>query len=1251
MRLSSSSIGVAVSIVLGSMVPVGLQVSTAIAETVQQTTAKPSTPQTGEIDAAIAEGKRLLKEGSAESQRNAIIQFEKALELAQIAKLPDKQALILLALGFISNNLGEKQKALDYYNQALPIDRAIDNRIGEAIILNNIGSVYSDLGEKQKALDYYNQALLLYRAIDSRIGEATILNNIGSVYSDLSEKQKALDYYKQSLSIYQALKNRSGEATVLNNIGKVYDDLGEKQKALDYYNQALPIYRTIGNRYGEAIILSNIGSVYNALGETKKALKYYNQALPVTRTIGARSDEAKILGNIGRIYDVLGEKQKALDYYNQALPITRSVGDRAGEATILNNIGGVYSALGDKQKALNYFNQALPICQAIRNRYGEATTLNNIGSVYNALGKKQTALDYYKQALPIHQAIRNRSGEASTLNNIGLVYDTLGEKQKALDYYNKALPIRRAIGDRSGESVTLNNIGGVYNALGDKQKALDYYNQALPIAQAIGDRSNEATILSNIGSVYDDLGEKQKALDYFNQALPIRRDIGDRSGEASTLNNIGLVYDTLGEKQKALDCYNQALPITRSIGDRSNEAKILNNTGAIYDDLGEKQKALNYYNQALLIRRTVGDRSGEATTLNNIGFVYNDLGEKQKALDYYNQALLITREIGDRSGEATILSNIGSVYDDLGDKQKALDYYNQALPIRRIVRDRSGEAITLNNIALTLVSQKQPELAIAVYKQSVNVYESIRKDNQGLSRELRESYTKSIAHTYQDLANLLIKQGRLPEAQAVLELLQLKELRDYTRDAKLPSFGISFTPAEQKALNDIFSIYGTAANFAQQLTQCIETHCPNLTQLQHQRDQVNSAIRDMLDRLRASLKDQFIDISKLNTSEFNQAAKAIVNAQDGTLFIYPVVTETKLQFLLAVKSAPGDNAPVVFRAVDGPSVNSEDLFTASNQLRNALRNRDSDLKALQATSYKLYQWLIKPLEPEITNAHIKHLVFASDRVIRNIPLAALYDGQEYLAQKPYTLATVLAASATDPTAPRPLHPAVLAVGASTFRDAPALNYVEQETSAIVRTPHNQQGIFPGDRYLNGQFTFQTLEDKLSGHTILHIATHGVLDPVNIDNSYLLTSDGSKITKTDINQLHDYGLDNLYLVILSACNTATGGKNSDNLEIGGISYYFMRDGGAKSVIASLWQVNDPATALMMQQFYRYLAQGKTKAEALQQVQRDFITEKLTLKNVKDIDRAGGRRYIEGQPAPDSFAHPYYWAPFILIGNGL
>ena len=326
------------------------------------------------------------------------------------ARMAAEQMLFEAAQLQVQGSADSSKTAIQKYLASLPLWRTAGDRYEEALTLDSVGLVYSSLGEKQKALDYLNQAVPLRRAVGDRAGEASTVNNIGFVYDALGEKQKALDYYNQSLVLWRAVGDRADEATTLNNIGLVYDDLGEKQKALEYYNQALPLTHAAGDRAGEAITLANIGWAYSALGEKQKALEYYNQALPLMRPVGDRASEAAALGNIGLVYSALGEKQKALEYYNQALPLRRAVGDRAGEAKTLTHIGEVYDDLGEKQKALDYYNQSLPLSRAVQYPLGEASTLVRMMEYWKSLRNPSLAVLFGKQAIDRFQQVRRNIG-------------------------------------------------------------------------------------------------------------------------------------------------------------------------------------------------------------------------------------------------------------------------------------------------------------------------------------------------------------------------------------------------------------------------------------------------------------------------------------------------------------------------------------------------------------------------------------------------------------------------------------------------------------------------------------------------------------------------------------------------------------------------------------------------------------------------------------------------------------------------
>jgi len=803
------------------------------------------------------------------------------------------------------------------------------------------------------------------------------------------------------------------------------------------------------------------------------------------------------------------------------------------------------------------------------------------------------AIQKWQEALSLYRVLNDKKNEAKTLVWIGFVYNSLGEKQKALDFYNQALPIFRTVGDRSMEATTLNNIGGVYDDLGEKQKALDYYNQALPILRAVGNRGVEATTLNNIGRVYDALGEKQKALDFYNQALPILRAVGNRGVEATTLNNIGRVYDDLGEKQKALVFYNQALPISRAVGNRGGEARTLNNIGAVYDALGEKQKALDYYNQALPIRRAVGDRGGEATTLNNIGAVYNALGEKQKALDYYNQALPILRAVGNRGVEATTLNNIGAVYDALGEKQKALDYYNQALPIVRAVGDRRGEATTLNNIGILYRDTKKPLEAIKNLEQSVNLILQLRS---GVAKDNRQTFLKSAGGPAIALIDLLITENQPEKAFTYANLATVADLADYSRLVNVKIANPEAQAAIDKWNQDNRELESLRKDLQQKFSEQLSA-------------KVNKLQED-LNKQAENIRNRFVEIADLFETKPTDIAQLQANISPETTVIQPVILKNDIALFLLTR----DKIKVI--KVPLPA-KFDDLLTKTSQ---SLSNRYSEnyLENLE----ELHKLLISPLEKEIQATKPKQISIIATGKLRYIPFEALYDGNQYLIEKyPIIYLTRLSSRSLQitTTSNTPTARKVLAFGNPKPKSPFSLNGTESEVKAIIP-------IFPESEYfINNKATLSNFKTQISRFSILHLATHGcfqkgectLITGGKLKENTLLFADKS----WHIQDAGLLGLQNVELITLSACQTALN-TNSNGEEISGLAYLFER-AGSKAVIASLWSAADEETKEIMVEFYQNLKQGMRKDEAFRQGKLSQIKNNV---------------------------HPFYWSPFVLIGDG-
>ncbi|MEO1133227.1 MAG: tetratricopeptide repeat protein [Cyanobacteria bacterium J06639_1] len=875
------------------------------------------------------------------------------------------------------------------------------------------------------------------------------------------------------------------------------------------------------------------------------------------------------------------------------------------------------------REALFSWERALQIYQNIGDRRSEATVLGNLGLVYRILEDPQQAIESHQQALDIARDIGDRQVEAINLGNLGLAHFVLEDDQQAVEFYQEALEIARDIGNRGVEAANLDQLGLVYRKQGNPQQAIEFHQQALDIRRDSGDRQGEVESLGNLGNTHFLLSDYQQALEFHQQALSIARDIGNRRAEATVLGNLGLVYLTLGDPKQTIESHQQAVEIARDVGDRQVEAINLGNLGSAYVSLGDFRQAIEVHQQALGIARDIGDHRVEAASLDNLGLVYRNQGNPQQAIEFHQQALNIRRNIGNRQREVDSLANLGSAYFSQQDYQQAVEYYQSALALAQSVGDIAGQSDVLNNLGALATVQNQPEIAVAFYKESVNIREGIRTNIRSLSYNLQESYTQRIAGTYRRLADLLLDQGRVLEAQQVLELLKIQEIRDYTRNARSGN-----QPEVQYLLQEenVLAAYGDLITFEKRLSDCERASCNSLSSLRRQRDDLKREYNREVQQLRAILdnrnRDTFFD-----PKDLSKQAIELVNAQPGTMLIYPFITEDKVWLLLALQGG-------IVTARQLPEVNAAQLNKEVFELRQLLKTPNSDPEAIQQISQQLHKWLITPIQPELDSGNITNLVFSLDRATRYIPMAILHDGNNYLIEK-YAISTIISAELTDSQDRLPgtiPETSILGMGLTrAVGDLTSLDHVASELDGIVKERESDpKGIYPGIQFLDNDFNWDTLTGNLQGRKILHIATHGNFSPIRQEDSYLVLGTGDKLPITDIELLDSY-LSETHLVALSACQTGIADnalKLGDGSEINSISYYFL-NAGAKAALASLWHVNDASTSELMQAFYANLSEtpGLSKAEALRTSQRQFVEK-------------GGEK-----------SHPYYWAPFILIGNGL
>ncbi len=1010
--------------------------------------------------------------------------------------------------------------------------------------------------------------------------------------------------------------------------------------------------------------LFNQGAQLRAQGTAESlrlAIEKYEEGLRIRQPLGDRRGEASTRNLIGVLWNELGEKQPALDCFNQALQLSRLINDRIGQATALTYLGVVNSDLGERRRALDQFRQAHAIWRELRDERKEAGALINLGTLYRDLGDKRQALDCFNQALAIRQRANDRAGQETALTNLGAIYSDLGERERALDLFQQAIALWREAGDARGEAATLNNIGVVYSNLGEKQQALDCFERALKLRRALPDRRDEATTLHNLGVVFSDLDDKRRALDCFNLALQLRRELGDRSGQAATLNSLGFIYSALGDKRQALDYCRQALSLRRALGDRSGQGYTLNNIGAIHSALGETEQALDCFNRAFALWRGTSDRSGQALALTNIGVIRSDLGKRQEAVGLFDQALALRQQLGDRSGEAAARNNLGFVHALLGEREKALDQLNQSLTAFREVQSLGGEGATLHHLMLFWKMLGKPRQAIFYGKLGVNAYQAMLINIRGLSEELQQSFLKSKESIYRELADLLIADGRLPEAQQVIGLLKQEEYLEFVRrDVKAapsPPGRAELTNDEAKLLEeykklaDRVTAIGVEINSLQVKLNRTPEEEKRLAGLEAQQATANQFFHRFLDRLAEELGDTKQGARVEQIRESQNMDRALAELDDGTVAIYTLVTEKKYRMVLVT--------PYSRKAAEYP-IKAADLNWKILAFRQALEDPRVDPRRL---GQELYKILIAPIAKDLADARASTLMWSLDGALRYLPVAALYDGEKYLAESYRNTVITLASLINLKDRPQAQWKG-LGMGVSKaqggFRPLPA---VPEELRALIRderSDHATSGVLPGHVLLDEQFTETAMRAALRRqYPLVHIASHFRFHPGNETDSFLLLGDGERLTLAQIKTASNLfaGVD---LLSLSACNTAMGGGGAEGKEIEGFGVLAQAQ-GAKAVVATLWSVADESTRALMQRFYqlRQTSPELTKVESLRRAQLALLHGEVKgPPNANDRNRdvrldkvgAGSKGQPAFQPDPRApYAHPFYWAPFILIGN--
>ncbi|MEH2230909.1 MAG: tetratricopeptide repeat protein [Nostoc sp.] len=342
--------------------------------------------------------------------------------------------------GKIANFLAEHLRNQSRFREAIHLCKSTLEITKNHSVLKEIAYCERQMGEIDRALNYYQQALNLCPAEDEA-ELASIYNHFGMLKANKGEVDEAIALYNQSLEITERIGNFQGKAVTLHCLGNIYANKGEWDKAIALYNQSLEITERIGNFQGKAVTLHCLGNIYANKGEWDKAIALYNQSLEIKERIGNVQGKAATLHQLAGIYANKGDVDEAIALLNQSLEIEECIGNVQGKAVTLHELGVIYGNKGEVDEAIALYNQVLEIDERIGNVQGKAATLHQLAGIYANKGDVDEAIALYNQSLEIKERIGYVQGKAATLHELGYIYADKGEVDKAIALFNQSLEI------------------------------------------------------------------------------------------------------------------------------------------------------------------------------------------------------------------------------------------------------------------------------------------------------------------------------------------------------------------------------------------------------------------------------------------------------------------------------------------------------------------------------------------------------------------------------------------------------------------------------------------------------------------------------------------------------------------------------------------------------------------------------------------------------------------------------------------
>jgi CHAT domain-containing protein/tetratricopeptide (TPR) repeat protein len=877
----------------------------------------------------------------------------------------------------------------------------------------------------------------------------------------------------------------------------------------------------------------------------------------------------------------------------------------------------------DYEQALRVMEVARHLAEQVNNSAALAIALNNTAFMQSASGRTSEAIENYQLSIKISERLEDKSHHLNAISNLGNLYQGQGNYSTALKIHERGLAAARLAADKTGVADALSDLGNDYKGLGDFDIALKHHRESLTLGEDLKSARIIARSLGNMANVHKLRGNYREALELYFRVLKLAEEIKNPGWHRLTLNNIGEVYFAQGNYELALEYY-------QKVGTKEQS----NNIANVYTALGRYDEALKIHQDNLRLAESWKNKRLQSMVLFNIGMLYREQGKYDQAVEYYQKSLE-AEQGDDKLSLAQTLSAIGDMQVINGNYMAALESAERALALAMQTNDRE----TTWRIQ-TVLGQANQELgkvskARQAFDSAITTIESIRTAIVGGDQEHQQFFENKLS-PYLGMVGLLTSQSSPAEALSYAERAKARVLLDVLSRSKMDA--PKATTAQEMAQED--DLRRQLVSLNTQLTRESQVPQPDqkrLSEIKAQLQKVRLAYLDFEAKLFAIHPELRAKRGNLLPVTFDEISKMLPD--NNTVFLEYVVGDSKL-FLFVIGRGGSETQDKIDLKVASIKIKRKDLAEVVQKYRGLMAGRELDFKKEAAA---LYDLLLKPAQALIEGK--SSIVIVPDGPLWELPFQAMITpGKRFLAEEsavsyaPSLTFLREMAKARRRDSRGQISQSLLAIG------NPALG---QETIARAQSGRRDEKLEPlplaekeaqvlaglyGAKQSKVMIGAEALEERFKAeagnYRVLHLATHGVLNDSSPMYSHVLLSQTGAGEKED-GLLEAWEIMNLDLkadlAVLSACETARGRIGVGEGVIGLSWALFVA--GVPTTVASQWKVLDASTQELMVEFHRQLRtkpeQGK--AEALRQA---------SLKLLKQ----------------EKYRHPFYWAGFVLVGDG-